>query len=257
MGAPTDHILLEVCVSTIAGALAAVAGGADRLELNAALALGGLTPSVGLVRGVRDLVPPHIELVCMLRPRPGDFNYSHYDLSIMRADLAALVDAGADGIALGVLTASREIDMDACRALVRQIGDQPCRSGHAVQAVFHRAFDFAADPHASLAQLIELGFHRVLTSGQRPTASEGAELIADMLQHADGRIEILPGSGVRPDNVIALLEQTGASQVHGSFRAAAGHVDRWQQAGLGTREETCEQTVRAVRRRLDSWSSRR
>jgi copper homeostasis protein len=200
--------LLEVCVASVDDALAAQAGGAGRLELNTALALGGLTPSLGALLEVKRAVA--LPVVAMLRPRPGGFAYSDSDFAIMRRDLDLLLAHGADGVACGVLHDDGTIDERRCRALVEQAG--------AAQAVFHRAFDVTPDPLAALEQLIALGFRRVLTSGQQENAYNGAALIAELVRRAAGRIEILPAGGVNRFTAADILTRTGCDQVHASLR---------------------------------------
>ena len=204
------RVLLEVCIATADDATAAGAGGADRLELNGALELGGLTPSAGTLAEVRAACG--LPVVGMVRPRPGGFCYSAAEFRTMRRDADALLAGGAVGVVFGILDAGGRVDAGRCGEIVRQVG--PAAEG----AVFHRAFDYTPEPFEALEQLIDLGVRRVLTSGQRPTAGEGAELIAELVRRARGRIEILPGSGVRAGNAAALVDWTGCDQIHGSFR---------------------------------------
>lgn len=199
----TPRILLEVAVASVEDALAAQAGGADRLELNAALALGGLTPTPGLLHAVRDAVA--LPLVVMLRPRPSGFCYSRYELAVMERDLEWIGDLP---VAVGVLTEGGEIDAQAMRRFVRP------------DTVCHRAFDLVPDPFAALERLIDLGIRRVMTSGQAATAAKGADRIARLVDAARGRIEILPAAGIRPENVRDLIARTGCDQVHASLRGS-------------------------------------
>jgi len=201
-------ILLEVAIATLADARTAHAAGADRLELNAALDVGGLTPSLGTLALIHESVP--LPVIAMLRPRPGGFVYSDAEFLTMQRDADLLLAGGAMGVAMGFLGGDRTVDIDRTRALVRQIGPSH-------QAVFHRAFDLTRDPFAALDSLIDCGVTRILTSGQQPTALAGAGLIRRLIDHAAGRIEILPGAGVTPDNAVELIAQTAATQVHGSF----------------------------------------
>src|SRR3954470_22762289 len=169
------RVLLEVCVGSVDDALTGVAGGADRLELNSALTLGGLTPSAGLFAEVRRRVS--VPIIAMVRPRAGGFAYSDADFDVMLRDAEGLLAAGADGLAFGVLTANGELDRLRCRRLRGACGDRP--------AVFHRAFDVMPDPFTSLELLIDLGFTRVMTSGQKETAVQGAVLIAELIGRAE------------------------------------------------------------------------
>lgn len=148
----------------------------------------------------------------MVRPRPGGFAYNAEEQDVMQHDIARLLDAGVDGIALGALNPQGLIDAQANRALIQPV----LNAGK--QAVFHRAFDLTPDPVDAMETLIELGFHRVLTSGQAPTAMRGAEVIHRLIQHVEGQIEVLPGSGITPDNTCELIKATGCDQIHASLR---------------------------------------
>lgn len=205
-------ITLEVCIDSRASAKTAATHGAKRVELNAGLELGGLTPSIGLVEQVvTELKPTRCEVIAMVRPRPGGFAYNADELAVMRLDVERLLAAGVDGVALGVLKPAGDIDEDANRALIQPVLDA------GKQAVFHRAFDITPDTAEALNTLVSIGFHRVLTSGQSPTAIQGAPVIRELIAQADGRIEVLPGSGIKPDNVEAIIRATGCTQVHGSL----------------------------------------
>src|SRR6516162_296157 len=142
-----SRVLLEVAIASAADARAACSGGADRLELNAALALGGVTPSLGMVEEIRRA--SNLPLIVMARPRPGGFCYSGDEFQVMRRDIDLILEKGADGIAFGVLLGEGFVDLRRCSALVRQIGKK--------QAVFHRAFDVTPEPFQALEQLIDLG----------------------------------------------------------------------------------------------------
>lgn len=211
-GARRGRILLEVAVSTVDDARTAHAEGADRLELNAALELGGLTPSMGTLLAVKEATP--LPVVVMVRPRAGGFVYSEAEFATMLRDVELAVRHGADGVATGVLNGDRTIDRIRTRALLERLDGR-------VEGVFHRAFDLTPDPLAALETLIELGVKRVLTSGQQSGALEGGQLIGRLIERAAGRIEVLPGSGVTAGNVAAVVAMTGADQVHGSFSEEA------------------------------------
>ena len=201
-------VLIEVCCASADDAVRAQAAGADRIELNSALFAGGLTPTVGMMRAVRERVD--IPVICMLRPRPGGFAYSDLEFETMKADLQALQAAGADGFAAGCLTQAGLLDRERLSRLAALAGERVL--------VFHRAFDvMPTDPLETLAELKELGFRRVLTSGREKTALAGAGLIRKLVQA--NLLEVLPGGGIRPDNIAALLEKTGCSQAHFSFHA--------------------------------------
>ena len=201
-------ILIEACCGSADDALEAARGGADRVELNSALYLGGLTPSAGSLRVLRET--SDVPVMAMLRPREGGFCYTEAAFRTMLADGELLLRAGADGLVFGCLTPDGEIDEPRVRALVALCGGRP--------AVFHRAIDVTPDWRRALEALIRCGVTRVLTSGQAKSAMLGAQIIAQMVRFAQGAIEILPGAGVTLDNVLELLAITGCTQVHLSHR---------------------------------------
>lgn len=209
MTAPQDRrVLLEVAVASPDDARAAQGGGADRLELNAALALGGLTPSLGTLVEVKAAVA--LPVMVMVRPRAGGFAYSATDIRVMQRDAELALAHGADGIVFGVLTEDGRVDTERCRSLVRQLSGR--------DAVFHRAFDVTPDPHEALERLIDLGFRRVMTSGQEESAYNGAKRIAELVSRAAGRIEVLPAGGINRFTVADVVARTGCDQVHASLR---------------------------------------
>jgi copper homeostasis protein len=205
---PDRRVLLEVPVASVEDALAAQEGGADRLELNAALALGGLTPSLGTLHEVKAAVA--LPVLVMVRPRPGGFAYGAADFKVMQRDVDLALRHGADGVVFGILNADGRVDVERCCLLVQQAAGR--------EVVFHRAFDVTDDPFAALAQLIDLGFRRVLTSGQEATAYNGAARIAELLRAAAGRMEILPAGGINRFTIADVLARTGCDQVHASLR---------------------------------------
>jgi copper homeostasis protein len=203
------RVLLEVAVASVDDALAAQEGGADRLELNAGLALGGLTPSLGTLIEVKAAV--RLPVMVMVRPRPGGFAYGKAEVRVMRRDINLAVQHGADGIVFGILTDDGRVDTERCRQLLRQVGGR--------EAVFHRAFDVTPDPFAALEELIGLGFRRVMTSGQEETAYNGTKLIAALVARSAGRIEVLPAGGINGFTAADVVSRTGCGQVDASLRA--------------------------------------
>jgi copper homeostasis protein len=228
------RVLLEVAVASLDDALTAVVAGADRLELNSALELGGLTPSPALIEFV---CPLGLPTIVMSRPRPGGFAYSPAEFDTLARDAAFALRHGAAGVAFGCLHPDHTIDRDRAAEIVRLAGG--------TQTVFHRAFDLTPDPLAALDTLIELGVTRVLTSGQAASAPLGAPLIRRLVEHAAGRIEILPGAGIRPENVALMLAQTAATQIHGSF--SVERDDPAHPVCPGRFRATCGATIRLVR----------
>lgn len=203
----------EVCVESLQGALSAYRGGATRIELCSSLIEGGLTPSAGLIREVKRHCPLPVHV--MVRPRSGDFLYTPSELEVMLSDIEFCLFAEVDGLVFGALDSQGEVDLQAMQKLMKAAGRVP--------VTFHRAFDVCRTPVRALEQLIELGVRRVLTSGQQPTAFEGRKLISALVRQARDRLIVLPGSGVNPQNVIALLQETQAREVHFSARSGAAN----------------------------------
>ena len=201
---------IEVCCGSVDDAIAAQAGGADRIELNSALFLGGLTPSPGCFAGVK--CATELPVVTMIRPRPGGFSYSETDIDVMRRDIEFYVERGCDGIVFGVLRDDGTIDVRRCRELIERCAD--------AEKVFHRAIDVVPDAFDAIEALIDLGFDRVLTSGQAARAVDGIDMLTRMIEHARGRIEILPGGGINVGNYRLIVEKTGCESIHVSPRRA-------------------------------------
>lgn len=201
-------ILLEVCAGSVASGLAAQRGGASRIELCGNLAEGGITPSPGTILTARKQLK--IQVYPIIRPRGGDFLYDGLELEIMRQDIMFCKKSGCDGIVVGILTADGKVDKSRTIQLVELAWP--------MGVTFHRAFDMTAEPFEALEDIIETGCERILTSGQRPTAPEGAHLIAQLVERAAGRILIMPGSGVRENNMRELVRITGAREFHTSAK---------------------------------------
>ena len=199
-----NNITIETCCGSYEDVIASKAAGVHRAELNSALFLGGLTPSLGNFLLARQL--GGIEILPMIRPRSAGFNYSDAEYQTMICDAELFVKHGADGIVFGFLHADGTVDAERTSNFVR------IAAGRA--AVFHRAFDLTPDPFAALETLIKCGVTRVLTSGQAPSAPEGLEVIKALVEKAKGRIEILPGAGIRPTNVAHIISYTKVTQVH-------------------------------------------
>lgn len=199
---------VEICVDSVDSALAAEAGGADRIELCSALAEGGLTPSLGLIRAVRRAV--HLPVHVLLRPRPGDFVYSEAEMAILREDMALAAGAGANGLVFGVLTALGEVDEGRTRALVA--------AARPLTSTFHRAFDLTPDLDRALDSVIRTGVDRVLTSGGEPTAMLGLGTLKRLVRQAGSHVAIMAVGGVLPATITQLAAETGVSEVHAALR---------------------------------------
>ncbi|HJO38774.1 MAG: copper homeostasis protein CutC [Vicinamibacterales bacterium] len=199
-----SEIILEACVDSIEGALAAEAGGAGRIELCAALSEGGLTPSAGVIAVARQRVG--IAAHVMIRPRGGDFLYTDVEFAAMQRDAEMAKRLGAAGVVFGLLLPDSSIDLARTRQLVEQ--SQP------MSVTFHRAFDMTADPEKALTDLIALGVDRVLTSGQAPIAAEGIDLLTTLVKQAGDEIVVIPGGGIDEMTLAKILAETGASEIH-------------------------------------------
>ena len=200
----------EICCGGYEDALAAYHGGAKRIELNSALYLGGLTPSLGTINLKKKNTD--LKVIAMVRPRGAGFCYSAADFEVMKADAELLLQNGADGIAFGCLNENGEIEENQTREMTGII------KKHHGEAVFHRAFDCVQDPCKAIEILIDIGIDRILTSGGQEKAVDGIELLAKLQKEYGEKIELLAGSGMNAGNAAELMERTGISQVHSSCR---------------------------------------
>lgn len=200
--------IIEIASSDFLTTKSAVEGGADRIELCANLAEGGTTPSYGHIKQCREAFT--ILIYPIIRPRGGDFLYSNEEFEIMLQDVKLCKQLGCDGVVIGLLNADGGIDIRRTAMLIE--------AAYPLGITFHRAFDRCRDPFEAMEQLISIGCERILTSGQKPTAPEAIELIAELNKAADDRIIIMPGSGVRKENIKMLAEKTGCIEFHSSLR---------------------------------------
>jgi copper homeostasis protein len=258
--ATRKRILLEVIASSLDDARAAASGGADRFELCSALPLGGLTPSLGLLAAIKAELPQPV--MFMVRPREGGMAYTDGEYTAMEWDTALALESGADGFVFGFLTPEGHVDVARCRRFLENVRSA---GSPGLQLVFHRAFDVVADPRRALEELIDLGITRVLTSGRAARAPEGLEEIRRTVEQAAGRIEVLPGGGIPPEDVRDLVARTGVDQIHLSLRGPKVDLSTRAnpQISFGADLPTSEQEyhvvqaerVRRVRESLDAlWS---
>jgi copper homeostasis protein len=201
--------VIEIATSDFITTQAAVQGGANRIELCANLAEGGTTPSYGHILQCRNAFA--VQIYPIIRPRGGDFLYSDEEFSIMLQDVKTCRQVGCDGVVIGLLHTDGSIDKERTSRLVE--------AAYPMGVTFHRAFDRCRDPFEALEQIIVCGCERILTSGQQPTAPQGADMIAALQAAAENRIVIMPGSGVRKENIRELAVHTGCTEFHASLRS--------------------------------------
>lgn len=201
-------ILLEICAGSITSCLAAQEGGAHRVEFCDNLLEGGTTPSYGQIAVARERL--WIGLNVIIRPRGGDFLYTDLEYEVMQRDIIACKKLGVDGVVIGILTADGDIDIAHCKALVELATP--------MHVTFHRAFDVARDPFKALEDVIATGCKRLLSSGQAANATAGAALLKELQQAAGERLVVMPGAGVRSNNIAELVATTGCKEFHTSAR---------------------------------------
>ncbi len=199
---------IEICTNSVTSCLQAQKGGAYRVELCAGIPEGGTTPSYGEIAVARELLD--IKLNVIIRPRGGDFLYSDVELQTMLHDIGMAKKLGVDGVVIGCLTADGKIDMQKNKELID--------ATQGMSVTFHRAFDMCKNPFEALEQIISLGCDTILSSGQQPTAIEGVTLLSELIARADGRITIMPGSGVNESNIATIAQKTKATEFHFSAR---------------------------------------
>ncbi len=241
-------IALEICVDSVDGAIAAQAGGANRIELCCSLNEGGLTPDEELLHTVRSEVDLQVHV--MIRPRGGNFNYTASELDEMMRSIESAQSLGADGVVLGVLTPEMEVDT----AMLRRLID----AASPMQVTFHRAFDVSTNLVRSLEEIIAAGADRILTSGGEQDAAAGANRLAELVSTAHSRIGIMAGGSVRLDTVRELVLVSGVKEIHTSLRQQNGyrHAQR-KEAIVSTQSEPLSHSsprvedVRAMRKILD------
>lgn len=208
-------MLLEIAIDAQADALGAVEAGADRLEVCDRLDLGGLTPPMDLVRLLASRT--NVPLFVMIRPRGGDFIYTDDEIRLMGHQMQEAAQAGAHGLVYGLLTSTGSMDLERTADLLQWAGTLP--------VTVHRAFDRCADLVSTADALAKLGIKRILTSGGKASAEEGADVLQELQRTVGRRIGILPGGGVRPSNIGRLLAHIGANEIHSAARNERGVFD--------------------------------
>jgi len=200
----TEQVLIEVCVDSVASAVAAQRGGAARIELCCDLLEGGVTPSAGLIEGVRGNVSLGVHVI--IRPRGGDFCYTDEEFEVMSRDIVIAKNLGADGVVLGLLNSDGHVNVERTRQLVDL--------ARPLSVTFHRAFDMSADLFRALEDVCSTGADRLLTSGGEQKCLHGADKIARLMKAARGRITIMAGGGIGLHDVATIIERTGVSEIH-------------------------------------------
>ncbi|MDA3838048.1 MAG: copper homeostasis protein CutC [Candidatus Delongbacteria bacterium] len=195
---------LEICLDSVESAIESEKGGADRVELCDNLIEGGTTPSYGSIKVSREKIS--IGLQVIIRPRGGDFCYSDIEFEVMKQDIIQYRELGVDGVVIGILKTDGTIDIERTKELIEL--------ARPMNVTFHRAFDMTVDPFVALEDIIKIGADRILTSGQQKSAIDGSSLIAELIQKAGNRIIIMPGAGLRENNVTEFIRETNASEIH-------------------------------------------
>ena len=214
--------VLEICVDSVESAVAAERGGAQRIELCSDLLEGGITPSPGLLERVRKWLG--IDIFVMIRPRGGDFFYTDEEFAIMKADIAHARDLGANGVVLGVLDQDGNVDVERTRKMVEQAQPLP--------VTFHRAVDVSANLADSLERIIASGARRVLTSGGKRRAADSTRDISQAIQKTRGRLIVMVGGGLNPENIAAVSRETGAAEYHASLNTGLPSPVRFKNQSL-------------------------
>ena len=239
------NYILECCVDSVESAINAKSGGASRIELCSNLIIGGTTPDIALVGEIRKHTD--IRIHALIRPRFGDFCYSKYEMEIMKSQIRALKEAGVEGVVIGVLDENGNLDISKMQELLQEA------SGLSV--TLHRAFDMCREPFQALDEAIQLGINTILTSGQKQSAWEGRELLKELIEKADGRIDIMAGAGIGASVIQKLIPVTGGTSYHMSGKVTLDSQMKYRKAdvsmGLPSLSEyeiwqTSEEAVRAA-----------
>jgi copper homeostasis protein CutC len=244
--------MFEVCVEDVVGLRAAVEGGANRIELCAALPLGGITASPALIRaGAGVSIPVH----ALIRPRANDFVYDADETDLMATDIREALGAGLAGVVIGASRPDGTLDASLLAMLIGVAREAAARRGSSASLTLHRAFDLCPDPTAALEVAVSLGFDQILTSGGAATAVEGRAVLAELVRQARGRIKILAGSGIGPDNVASILA-TGVDEIHASCQTPRPQTNP-KAIELGFDEaqpkQTSAQRVAALASSIKQW----
>ena len=217
-----EKYILECCVDSVESAINAANGGASRVELCSNLIIGGTTPDVSLVKEIRKYTD--IRIHALIRPRFGDFCYSRYEMEIMKTQIRALREAGVEGVVIGVLDEDGNLDIDKMQELLQETEN--------MSVTLHRAFDMCRDPYKALEEAIQLGIDTILTSGQKQSAWEGRELLTELIQKADGRIDIMAGAGIGASVIEKMIPVTGGTSYHMSGKVTLDSPMKYRKADV-------------------------
>lgn len=247
-----EKYMLECCVDSVESAINAANGGASRLELCSNLIIGGTTPDVALVKEIRKYTD--IRIHALIRPRFGDFCYTEHEMEIMKTQIRDLKEAGVEGVVIGVLDENGSLDKVKMRELLHE--------AKKMSVTLHRAFDMCNDPYVALEDAIALGVNTILTSGQKQSAWEGKELLAELIQKAEGRIDIMAGAGISAAVIEKLIPETKGTSYHMSGKVTLDSPMKYRKAdvsmGLPSLSEyeiwqTSEENVRAAVEVLEKY----
>ena len=250
---PLKKYILEACVDSVESAIAACKGGANRLELCSSLIIGGITPSIGLFRKVKEYcnVPIHV----LIRPRYGDFHYTKKEQQIIMEDVEMFQKEGASGIVVGALNPDGSLNAQ----YIREVRER----AKGMSVTLHRAFDVCAHPLETMKKAIELGIDTILTSGQKNHCLEGMHLIADLVKKAANRIDIMVGGGVNANVIKELYPITNATSYHMSGKSIkpSGMIYRKEGISMGVASldeysiwQTEEENIRAAKAILEQYA---
>jgi copper homeostasis protein len=244
-----EDIVVEVCVDSVASAVAAERGGAARVELCSDLLEGGITPSAGLIATVRSRIS--IGLLPIIRPRPGDFCYSEQEMEIMGRDIETAKELGADGVVVGILDPEGKVDVERTRQLVEL--------AKPLSVTFHRAFDMSSDIFGALESVCQTGAKRILTSGGEQTCFEGIDVIAALVKSARGRVAVMAGGGIGHKDAPTIVERTGVREIHVGLSSSVASPMRYRNPRVSIsrasgrefeRNQVLEEDVRTLHRAL-------
>lgn len=241
---------LEICAGDYASAVAALKGGAGRIELCSGLSEGGITPSLGLIE--KAVALNGIKVHVLIRPRPGDFLYTTDECDLIIRDIRLAVDAGADGVVVGCLTPDGQVDADMLSSFVAAACGR--------NVTFHRAFDVCKSPLQALRTIASCGCNRILTSGQATTAMQGIPMIKELVRISPAGVTIMAGCGVNPSNALTIMRETGVAELHASARTLHPSLMQYRHQGVSmgkpgsdeySIQQTSEDVVRALKEKFE------